>query len=332
MENRYMLENAEIENYQKQLKKYIEKEKIFNIFRVLKLENYEIRHSNFLAWLLDPNETHKMGGIFFQDFIKLVNQKTNKNLCYKNSDEIIVKREADYIDILILNKAQKYLVLIENKIQSKQHSDQLEKYYNVIKEKFDDKWKCIYIYLKPFKNEKINSHYIFITYDKIINIIKKNLNNVNDIKVKIFLENYVAILNDYYLNIDEYSILEICLKLQENQIKLTKNEDELVLKMAEKRRYEIMLALKEVLEENIHYSDIEHKIYKIDCIFDNKTSCTFDNTNTKNNSQINVIYHNETKTKKLFLDETQYNKIFYTYSEKSFDEIKNKLKNKLKLI
>ena len=32
-----------------------------NIFRALKNAAYEIRHSNFLAWLLDPNETHNQG-------------------------------------------------------------------------------------------------------------------------------------------------------------------------------------------------------------------------------------------------------------------------------
>ena len=30
----------------------------FNIFDCLKLTRAEIRHSNFLAWLLNPNETH----------------------------------------------------------------------------------------------------------------------------------------------------------------------------------------------------------------------------------------------------------------------------------
>ena len=30
----------------------------FNALKILKLENYEIRHSNILAWLLDPKENH----------------------------------------------------------------------------------------------------------------------------------------------------------------------------------------------------------------------------------------------------------------------------------
>ena len=37
----------------------------FNIFKVLKLDNHEIRHSNFLAWLLNPKENHNLQGNFF---------------------------------------------------------------------------------------------------------------------------------------------------------------------------------------------------------------------------------------------------------------------------
>ncbi len=43
------------DNNIKELNKEINK---FNPFRILRLENYEIRHSNFLAWLLNPNASH----------------------------------------------------------------------------------------------------------------------------------------------------------------------------------------------------------------------------------------------------------------------------------
>ena len=32
-----------------------------NIFKILGVSHYEIRHSNFLAWLLDPYESHGVG-------------------------------------------------------------------------------------------------------------------------------------------------------------------------------------------------------------------------------------------------------------------------------
>ena len=36
----------------------------FNLFDALGIVRIEIRHSNFLAWLLDPNESHGQGSMF----------------------------------------------------------------------------------------------------------------------------------------------------------------------------------------------------------------------------------------------------------------------------
>jgi len=41
----------------------------FNIFRSLNIIDNEIRHSNFLAWLLDPSETHGLGDYFLNLFL-----------------------------------------------------------------------------------------------------------------------------------------------------------------------------------------------------------------------------------------------------------------------
>jgi len=38
----------------------------FNIFDALGIARVEIRHSNFLAWLLDPAESHGQGSIFLK--------------------------------------------------------------------------------------------------------------------------------------------------------------------------------------------------------------------------------------------------------------------------
>lgn len=45
----------------------------FNIFDVLKISGMEIRHSNMLAWLLDPHETHGWGTSFLKAFLQTFN-------------------------------------------------------------------------------------------------------------------------------------------------------------------------------------------------------------------------------------------------------------------
>jgi hypothetical protein len=43
-----------------------------NIFQILKISKNEIRHSNFLSWLLDPEGSHKLGDIFLKRFLREV--------------------------------------------------------------------------------------------------------------------------------------------------------------------------------------------------------------------------------------------------------------------
>ncbi len=41
-----------------------------NIFRILNITHYEIRHSNFLAWLLSPHEKHGFSTLFLKWFLR----------------------------------------------------------------------------------------------------------------------------------------------------------------------------------------------------------------------------------------------------------------------
>ncbi len=91
-----------------------------NIFEILKTQTYEIRHSNFLAWLLNPNANHGLGDRFLKMFLidLAVDKKSNafnvlmvQNLDYSN---IEIRREWKNIDILIV--FPDLVVAIENKI------------------------------------------------------------------------------------------------------------------------------------------------------------------------------------------------------------------------
>ena len=47
----------------------------FNTFDVLRYADYEIRHSNVLAWLLRPADTHGIGERFLEWFVNHVNER-----------------------------------------------------------------------------------------------------------------------------------------------------------------------------------------------------------------------------------------------------------------
>ena len=60
-----------------------------NIFQILKISNTEIRHSNFLSWLLDPLQSHKLGDIFLKRFLREVFSSEIFNIKISKSLDII---------------------------------------------------------------------------------------------------------------------------------------------------------------------------------------------------------------------------------------------------
>jgi hypothetical protein len=42
-----------------------------NLMEILKVSHKELQHSNFLAWLFDPNANHKLGDLALKEFIKI---------------------------------------------------------------------------------------------------------------------------------------------------------------------------------------------------------------------------------------------------------------------
>lgn len=122
----------------------------FNIFDVLKISSAEIRHSNMLAWLLDPNENHGYGDkILAGLFQKVVNNDSAGkydvcSLLLMDLDEFEVAREWKNIDILLTSNKEKTVIVIENKIWSGEHDDQLKRYRQIVEKNFSDFTRRIY--------------------------------------------------------------------------------------------------------------------------------------------------------------------------------------------
>ena len=81
-----------------------------NIFQILRVSKKEIRHSNFLSWLLDPNSNHGLGNIVLRSFLKELDIEKI------NLDNVEIRREWKFIDLLII--LDDLVVCIENKIFS----------------------------------------------------------------------------------------------------------------------------------------------------------------------------------------------------------------------
>ena len=98
----------------------------FNIFDVLKISKTEIRHSNILSWLIDPNENHGLGDSFLYGIIALLSKELDHKtaLHFLSSDlySYNVFREWNHIDILLISNQNRVVLARENKVGSHEHN------------------------------------------------------------------------------------------------------------------------------------------------------------------------------------------------------------------
>lgn len=207
----------------------------FNIFNALKLENAEIRHSNFLGWLLNPTETHMMSDSFLKEFLKMAvkGHFDNPNITMSVSDivlnnfvdtEVTLEKLTDKgrrIDILLENKTNQFVCVIENKIWSDEGCNQLEDYYEYInnQEKYKNYKHKLFIFLTPktgYDCTKLYKNYIRFDYEKICQIIDRLLKEYTGISsddVIYFIENYKEMVERNIMGKCDKEVLELCTKL-----------------------------------------------------------------------------------------------------------------------
>ena len=225
-----------------------------NIFDVLKVETNEVRHSNFVAWLLDPNGSHKLGNIFLKLFLRQV-FASNKFSSVSSIDveafpleKVQIQREWKNIDILI--SSDEFVVCIENKIFSKEHSNQLNRYKNIIEENFPNQIKT-YVYLSPegIPSETETESYEPLSYEFLADLIERVLSihgDTFDDQVKTYLKDYAVTVRRDIMKNDELTELaktiyknhkEILDFIAENRPEFVNHIHELMSKAIEARNW-----------------------------------------------------------------------------------------------
>lgn len=197
-----------------------------NIFQILRISKNEIRHSNFLSWLLDPNESHKLGDIFLKRFLREVFSSDKfgdiDQVDVEGIDlsKVEIQREWKNIDILI--KLQNVVVCVENKVLSKEHSNQLKRYKEIIETQFPNHHQT-FVYLTPEGDtsedesdtyEPISYEFIVESLDRIIFVYGESLNE----QVKNYIKDYITIIKRELMGTDK--LTELSKKIYQNHKEL----------------------------------------------------------------------------------------------------------------
>lgn len=133
----------------------------YNLFSILSIERYELKHSALIANLLDPEGSHGCGDAFLRAFFEIA----LKDLAYPFEDCTLPHSYTEYytgpiagdtggrIDILV--KSSHYGLIIENKIYAGDQDKQLTRYDNYGKEIFGaDGYLLVYLTLYGYDASK----------------------------------------------------------------------------------------------------------------------------------------------------------------------------------
>ena len=219
-------EDKNFEDIKEQILKNIKKENSDNLFSILGIQNKELIHSRFIAYLLGNNGEvfcgnndtdfldikHNQGTEFLYEFLEKFYDDPEFEENYGidlDSAKVYIEYEDDNLEgrIDILIKFKSYWIAIENKIYAGDREGQLKRYHTFLKRKTkNERFDLIYLTLdghKPseesVKNLSENS-YCIMTYEteiqewikKVLKIAEKD-NSINSIK---------EIINQYKIALD----------------------------------------------------------------------------------------------------------------------------------
>lgn len=150
----------------------------FNLFEAVGMTHQEIRHSQTLSFLFDPNSPHGLGVRPLQLFLKLAalhRETLESEVCFEGA---YVLTEYRNIDLLIVLPVERQLVLVENKVWANERDNQLSDYQNLIASdpQFQG-WQSSGVFLSPTgrsgSTDLGDGYWQSCSYEQIVELLKQ---------------------------------------------------------------------------------------------------------------------------------------------------------------
>lgn len=146
----------------------------FNVFEAMGAARQEIRHSNFLASLMDPTGKHGFGDAFLLAFLRKAVTGTESESLFPeltSLEDAEVRREWMNIDVLAVSDSNKLVCVVENKIDTGEHDRQLQRYREVVESAYPDHRKIL-LYLTPEGDMPSDDSYVPVTYSLVKEVVE----------------------------------------------------------------------------------------------------------------------------------------------------------------
>ena len=142
----------------------------------------EDNHRDFIGYLLDPTQTQGLGCSIIRTILSKANI-TNVDIETLNLNTLYVDVNIDNVDVFVLDRLNQMAIIIELKTESKEHNDQLGRYFRRMSKVFPD-FRIIGFYLTkdgglPNKIED-RQYYTTLTYDELCGNIETAIEDISD--------------------------------------------------------------------------------------------------------------------------------------------------------
>ena len=250
----------------------------YNLFSILNIERYELKHSALIANLLDSEGSHGCGDAFLRAFFEIAlkgtaypfESSTLPHSCTEYYTGPIAGDTGGRIDILVESKSSHYGLIIENKIYAGDQDKQLTRYDNYGKKTFGaDRYLLVYLTLfgseasegSTAKGNAKEVDYLCLSYAEDILRWLEQCVRLADNKplVRESLNQYIRTIKQLtYQDMNQENIQEI--------IDLAVDHPEVVDILSSKRG-----AIAQGIREKYIFPKLEEYAKKKGCIFINKT-------------------------------------------------------------
>lgn len=239
-----------------------------NVFEAAGLTRQEVKHSAFLAWLLNPKMPHGQGNRFLRKFCnRLVTYVTRDDEANPNSDilggslkrldllladpnlavttERVVVDKESRTDILIDSPAAQTVIVIENKVFTGAHDDQLNRYEREL-ERHDvyKGYEKVYVFLTPHgdsptdEDGEYDPDWCVFDYGAVLDIVKEMYRELprdkQNARLKIILEDYMDLVETNIL-LENKELRSLCKQIMHDHrdaldilLSYTDNSEEVV--------------------------------------------------------------------------------------------------------
>jgi hypothetical protein len=150
----------------------------FNLFEAMGAVRAELRHSNFLGFLLSPVRNHGCGALVLRAFLRSILSKMPEHrrpvraleILVGDLENAVVHREWNNIDLFIEIRNLNFVVAIENKIHAKVGEGQLSRYKNIVTGKYPQ-LRHLFVFLTPEGIGPDDADYVPFSYAELAHCI-----------------------------------------------------------------------------------------------------------------------------------------------------------------